>query len=149
LDYVVIKIPKWPFDKFREADRRLGTQMKATGEVMAIDRSFEGAFLKGLASLEVKLRSFRTNRWSELSDRDLNSFLAEPTDGRVFALFEAIYRGYSVDYLHQVTSISSYFIAKFHRLVQIEKMLRESDGIPDAELMQELKRCGISDTLLG
>ncbi len=62
LDYVVMKIPKWPFDKFREADRRLGTQMKATGEVMSIDRTFEGAFLKALGSLEVKLKSFRTKR---------------------------------------------------------------------------------------
>jgi carbamoyl-phosphate synthase large subunit len=149
LDYVVIKIPKWPFDKFREADRRLGTQMKATGEVMAIDRSFEGAFLKGLASLEVKLRSFRTNRWEGVTDRELNTFLAEPTDGRVFALFEALYRGYSVDYLHRQTGIGTYFIAKFQRLVQIELALRESRAELDPELLRELKRSGISDALAG
>jgi carbamoyl-phosphate synthase large subunit len=148
LDYVVIKIPKWPFDKFREADRRLGTQMKATGEVMALDRSFEGAFLKALASLEVKLSSFRTKRWSSVSDRDLSTFLAEPTDGRVFALLEALYRGYSVEHLHRQTGISSYFLTRLHRLVGLERAIHDSaeTGL-SAELLAEIKRCGISDVL--
>ena len=147
LDYVVLKIPKWPFDKFREADRHLGTQMKATGEVMSIDRSFEGAFLKALASLEVKLRSFRTNRWKDISDRDLHRFLAEPTDGRVFALFEAIYRGYSAEYLHRLTGMSQYFIEKFEAMVKLELDLRKAGSVMDAGLLAELKRCGLSDEL--
>jgi len=147
LDYVVLKIPKWPFDKFREADRRLGTQMKATGEVMSIDRTFEGAFLKALASLEVKLKSFRTNRWRDVSDRDLHIFLAEPTDGRVFALFEAIYRGYSPDYLHRLTGISQYFIDKFAYIVGLEQRLRASSGMLDPQLLSELKRHGVSDEM--
>ena len=147
LDYVVMKIPKWPFDKFREADRRLGTQMKATGEVMSIDRTFEGAFLKALASLEVKLSSFRTNRWRELTDRELNKYMAEATDGRVFALFEAIYRGYSSDYLQRLTGVSQYFIDKFVRLVNLEKELRKSGSLMDTALLNELKVCGISDAM--
>lgn len=147
LDYVVLKIPKWPFDKFREADRRLGTQMKATGEVMSIDRTFEGAFLKALSSLEVKLRSFRTNRWREVTDRDLHTFLAEPTDGRVFALFEAIYRGYSPEYLHRLTGISQYFIDKFTYIVGLEQRLRQSSGMMDSQLLSELKQHGLSDEL--
>ncbi len=147
LDYVVLKIPKWPFDKFREADRRLGTQMKATGEVMSIDRSFEGAFLKALASLEVKLKSFRTNRWRDVSDRDLHTFLAEPTDGRVFALFEALYRGYSPEHLHHLTGITQYFIEKFSYLIDLERQLREAGSVLSSHLMRELKRCGISDAL--
>jgi len=147
LDYVVLKIPKWPFDKFREADRHLGTQMKATGEVMSIDRSFEGAFMKALSSLEVKLSSFRTNRWKNVSDRDLHRFLAEPTDGRVFALFEAIYRGYSADYLHRLTGMSLYFIEKFEQIVHLEIELRKAGSIMDAGLLANLKRCGLTDEL--
>ncbi|MCH7472584.1 carbamoyl-phosphate synthase large subunit [bacterium] len=147
LDYVVLKIPKWPFDKFREADRRLGTQMKATGEVMSIDRTFEGAFLKALASLEVKLKSFRTNRWRAVADRDLNTFLAEPTDGRIFALFEALYRGYSPDHLHRLCGISQYFIDKFAHLLELEERLRNAGSQVDAALLQELKRCGLSDEM--
>ena len=147
LDYIVIKIPKWPFDKFREADRRLGTQMKATGEVMSIDRSFEGAFLKALAALEIKLKSFRTNRWRETSDRDLHTFLAEPTDGRVFALFEALYRGYSAEHLHRLTGISRYFIDKFAHIISLEQQLRQAGSMLDPALVRELKRCGVSDSL--
>ena len=147
LDYVVMKIPKWPFDKFREADRRLGTQMKATGEVMSIDRTFEGAFMKALASLEIKLGSFRTNRWQGVGDRDLHTFLAEPTDGRVFALFEALYRGYTPDFLHHLTGISRYFIDRFNALVQAEKRLRQGGAAIDDELLHELKRIGLSDAM--
>jgi carbamoyl-phosphate synthase large subunit len=146
LDYVVIKIPKWPFDKFREADRRLGTQMKATGEVMAIDRTFERAFMKGLASLEVKLRSFRTKRWGAVSDRELHGFLAEPTDGRVFALFEAMYRGYSVDHLHRQTGISRYFLSKFQDLIEAEKYLGSAEELLEDE-KDQLDRHGISRSL--
>ncbi|HES58162.1 MAG TPA: carbamoyl-phosphate synthase large subunit [Firmicutes bacterium] len=147
LDYVVLKIPKWPFDKFRKADRRLGTQMKATGEVMSIDRTFEGAFLKALAGLEVKLKSFRTNRWKGVSDRDLHTFLAEPTDGRIFALFEALYRGYSPDHLHRLTGISQYFIEKFVHILELERRLREAGSMLDPQLLPELKRYGITDEL--
>nr|MDQ3023801.1 carbamoyl-phosphate synthase large subunit [bacterium] len=139
LDYVVLKIPKWPFDKFREADRRLGTQMKATGEVMSIDRSFEGAFLKALAGLEVKIAGFRTNRWRKMTDRELLMFLAEPTDGRMFALFEALYRGYSSDYIHNITRISRYFIDRFAHIVDLERRLKESGGELTPELSEELK----------
>ncbi|MCB1186780.1 carbamoyl-phosphate synthase large subunit [bacterium] len=147
LDYVVMKIPKWPFDKFREADRKLGTQMKATGEVMSIDRTFEGAFLKALAGLEVKLSSFRTNRWMKMTDQELLTFLAEPTDGRIFALFEAIYRGYSPDYLHRLSGISHYFLEKFTHLVQLENDLREGGANISEELLATIKRYGITDAL--
>ncbi len=145
LDYVVLKIPKWPFDKFREADRRLGTQMKATGEVMSIDRTFEGAFLKALAGLEVRLQSFRTKRWANVPDRDLLGFLAEPTDGRMFALFEAMSRGYSPDYLHKLTHISLYFIERIAHVLDLETRLRAGGSQIDPELLAECKRYGITD----
>ncbi|MCC7477709.1 carbamoyl-phosphate synthase large subunit [bacterium] len=145
LDYVVMKIPKWPFDKFREADRRLGTQMKATGEVMSIDRTFEGAFLKALSGLEVRLQSFRTKRWANVPDRELLGFLAEPTDGRMFALFEAMSRGYSPDYLHKLTHISLYFIERIAHVLELEQRLRAGGSQIDAELLAECKRYGITD----
>ncbi|MEZ5338930.1 MAG: carbamoyl-phosphate synthase large subunit [bacterium] len=147
LDYVVMKIPKWPFDKFREADRKLGTQMKATGEVMSIDRTFEGAFLKALAGLEVKLASFRTNRWMKMTDQELLTFLSEPTDGRIFALFEAIYRGYSPEYLHRLSGISHYFLEKFTHLVSLENELREGGSQISEELLATIKRFGITDSM--
>jgi carbamoyl-phosphate synthase large subunit len=149
LDYVVLKIPKWPFDKFREADRRLGTQMKATGEVMSIDRTFEGAFMKALAGLEVRLRGFRTNRWKDLPEADLLRFLAEPTDGRMFALFEALHRGYSADFLHGHTGISRYFLDRFRHLLELEKRLEATIGVIDPCLLLEVKSAGISDSLAG
>ncbi len=150
LDYVVLKVPKWPFDKFSEADRRLGTQMKSTGEVMAIDRTFTGAFLKALDSLEVKLWSFHTRRFLVLNDAELLSFLSTATDGRIFALFEALHRGHSVEYLSTLTKISPYFVRKFAELVEGETRLKEKglDGI-DAQEMLWYKNNGFSDKLLG
>ncbi|OGK09169.1 MAG: carbamoyl phosphate synthase large subunit [Candidatus Riflebacteria bacterium RBG_13_59_9] len=149
LDYVVLKIPKWPFEKFSEADRTLGTQMKSTGEVMSIDRTFTGAFLKALDSLEVKLWSFHTYRFLKVNDAELLSFLSTPTDGRIFALFEALHRGHSVEYLSNLTNISPYFIRKFGELVEAETRLKESGlaGIGTEE-MRWYKTNGFSDKLL-
>jgi carbamoyl-phosphate synthase large subunit len=149
LDYVVLKIPKWPFDKFTEADRRLGTQMKSTGEVMAIDRTFSGAFLKALDSLEVKLWSFHTWRFIKLNDAELLSYLSTPTDGRIFALFEALHRGHSVEYLSKLTHISPYFLRQFSDMVKAETMLKE-EGVLNIsrEQMDWLKSHGFSDKLL-
>lgn len=150
LDYVVMKVPKWPFDKFSEADRRLGTQMKSTGEVMAIDRTFKGAFLKALDSLEVKLWSFHTHRFLKLNDAELLSFLSTATDGRIYALFEALHRGHSVEYLSKLTQMSPYFVRMFSELVEMENFLHERgfDGLNEAD-MRKLKRSGFSDKLIG
>jgi carbamoyl-phosphate synthase large subunit len=150
LDYVVLKIPKWPFDKFTEADRRLGTQMKSTGEVMAIDRTFSGAFLKALDSLEVKLWSFHTHRFLKLNDAELLAYLSTPTDGRIFALFEALHRGHSVEYLAKLTNISPYFLRQFGDMVHAETLIREKglDAL-SAEEMHWLKTHGFSDKFIG
>ncbi len=150
LDYVVVKIPKWPFDKFSEADRTLGTQMKSTGEVMAIDRTFEGAFLKALESLEVKLWSFHTRRFLRLNDAELQGYLSTPTDGRIFAIFEALHRNYSVEHLSKVTQMSPYFIRRFRNLVEAEKKFqgRKTESLTPEDLSW-LKQHGISDKLLG
>ncbi len=140
LDYVVIKIPRWPFDKFKDADKTLGTQMKATGEVMSIDRTFEGAFLKALSALEVKLSSFRTNHFLSVSDDDLRGFLNVPTDGRIFALFEAIYRGWDIEYLNRITHIDLYFIKRFKEIIGLEADMREKYGKETREAQLALFR---------
>src|SRR5881396_2913044 len=122
LDYVVVKIPRWPFDKFPGADRSLGTQMKATGEVMAIDRSFEAAMQKALRSLEVKGQGllWEASSWasSEVAEPTLflDRFLSSgPTDDRLWRLFAALRRGATVEDVHQRTHIDRWFLRRLRR----------------------------------
>src|SRR5437667_1938213 len=122
LDYVVVKIPRWPFDKFAAADRSLGTQMKATGEVMAIDRSFEAALQKALRSLELKGQGllWEAPSWVEVADPTdfVDRFLSgPPTDDRLWRLFAALRRGAPVDVLHARTHIDRWFLRKLARIV--------------------------------
>src|SRR5207248_5475873 len=123
LDYVVVKIPRWPFDKFAAADRTLGTQMKATGEVMAIDRSFEASLLKALRSLEVKGQGllWEAPAWVEVTDptRFVDEFLsAQPTDDRLWRLFAALRRGAQIELIHERTRIDRWFLRKIARIVR-------------------------------
>src|SRR2546427_13129978 len=127
LDYVVVKIPRWPFDKFPTIDRRLGTQMKATGEVMAIDRSFEAAMQKALRSLEVKGQGLLweapswASRSSEVAEPTLflDRFLSRgPTDDRLWRLFAALRRGATVEDVHQRTQIDRWFLRKLASIVR-------------------------------
>src|SRR5690606_17661531 len=105
LDYVVLKIPRFPFDKFSEADRTLGTQMKATGEVMAIDRSFEGALNKAIRSLEMKTAGLSWPAFMEAEDETIKEHLTQATDLRLFAVAEGFRRGWSTEKIHQLTRI--------------------------------------------
>jgi carbamoyl-phosphate synthase large subunit len=147
LDYVVMKIPRWPFDKFQDANKTLGTQMKATGEVMSIDRTFEGAFMKALSALEVKLESFRTKHFSHMNDDELYSFLAVPTDGRIFAIFEALYRGWNVDSLYRLTHIDPFFTKKFEELIKEEQYARETFGVQESSKQLGLFNAGETQNL--
>jgi len=123
LDYVVVKIPRWPFDKFPSADRTLGTQMKATGEVMAIDRTFEGALIKALRSLENGPGTLLSSSGRDLTVEELKSRLATPTDERLFAVAEAFRRGWHVEEVHELTGIDRFFLRKIASLVEIESGL--------------------------
>ena len=105
LDYVVAKIPRWPFDKFNSANRRLGTQMKATGEVMAIGRNFEEALLKAVRSLETKVYHVELKSLKEESDEILWKRTKEADDERLFVISELIRRGASINEIHEVTKI--------------------------------------------
>lgn len=143
LDYIVSKIPRWPFDKFTAANRKLGTQMKATGEVMAIGRTFEESIHKAVRSLEIGVHRLYLKD-AELLDADtLELRLAKPDDERMFLIAEAYRRGYTVERLQELTRIDWWFLSKLQGLVQFEAKLQQPELTP--ELLYEAKRKGFTD----
>ncbi|MPQ43876.1 carbamoyl-phosphate synthase large subunit [Clostridium tarantellae] len=146
LDYVVVKIPKWPFDKFHGADRALGTKMMATGEIMAIGSNFESAFLKGIRSLEIGKYSLEHKKFQELSMYELRERVIMPDDERIFALAEMLRRDYRIDMVSKITGIDIFFLEKFRWLIEEEQKLKLSK-IDDMtkDWLYKLKRRGFSD----
>jgi len=149
LDYVVVKIPRWPFDKFGSADRTLGTQMKATGEVMAIDRTFEGALMKAVRSLEVSVDSLHLRGSASWSEMELEEKLSYPNDLRLFAIAEAFSRSWSMREIAQITLIDYFYLSKIKGLVALERELRAAGPRPPAGLLRRAKVCGLPDSLIG
>jgi len=154
LDYIVVKIPRWPFDKFTLADRRITTQMKATGEVMAIDRSFEGGLLKAIRSLEIGQVGLRPKNADRLTEMEIESGLAEATDQRLFLIAEAFHRGMLVSEVADLSGVDPWFLTKIQHLVQFEDHLRPQWplfrpftplGMEAQALLGEAKRKGFSD----
>ncbi|GAG96603.1 unnamed protein product, partial [marine sediment metagenome] len=147
LDYLVVKIPRWPFDKFASGDRVIGTQMKATGEVMAIDRCFEAALQKAIRSLEFGNRSllWEDRKWE--MGTDINSYPLEPNDLRLWAIMAALRRGITTEELSQRTKIDLWFITKLQNIVGMEKQLLSQPLTP--ELLRQAKRLGFSDEQIG
>ncbi len=123
IDYIVVKFPRWPFDKFVTADRRVGTQMKATGEIMAIDRTFEAALMKAIRSLEVGAIGLTRKGTASMSDMQLEEGIAEATDERIFIIAEAFRRGMMVEEIHQISNIDVWFLEKVRLLVEMETRL--------------------------
>lgn len=150
LDYVVVKIPKWPFDKFYGADRLLGTKMMATGEIMAIGSNFESAFLKGIRSLELGKYTLEHKGMQKLSLEELRDKVASPDDERIFALAEMIRRSYRMEMIAQITGMDIFFINKIKGIVDKEEELKglTIDKI-SREYLYELKKMGFSDKGLG
>lgn len=142
LDYVVVKLPKWPFDKFAGSSRKLGTQMKATGEVMAIASCFEAALMKAVRGAEISLDTLNA---PPLSDKPVRERLAEPNDRRLFTVFEALKKGVSIDEIHAVTLIDEWFLAKLKNLADFETAIAE--GLTDSAYF-EGKRLGYTDAAL-
>ncbi|MBS1707709.1 MAG: carbamoyl-phosphate synthase large subunit [Armatimonadetes bacterium] len=128
LDYCVVKIPRWPFDKFGTGDRRLSTQMKATGEVMAIDRTFEAALLKAVRGLEVKSKDLRHVAFApdNCTDDALKVAISQPTDERLWALAEALRRGWSLDEVHRHSRVDRWFLRKILGIVVVTEALRQA-----------------------
>lgn len=149
LDYVVVKIPKWPFDKFKKANRTLGTKMMATGEIMAIGSNFEAAFLKGIRSLEIGQYSLEHKSIKQCSLKELKQKVVTPDDERIFALAEIIRRNYSVEKVSEITGVDKFFIEKLKYIVEQEETLKKSN-IDDLnkEWLTTLKVKGFSDKAL-
>jgi len=145
LDYVVLKIPRWPFDKFNFADRRVSTQMKATGEVMSIDRTFEGALMKAIRSLEIGQYGLTLKGISEWSDMKIEEVLMHATDQRIFVICEAFRRGMDVEEVHQLSNVDVWFLKKVKDLVSVETELRSHNGLPDEALLRRAKQSGFND----
>ncbi|OPY57888.1 MAG: Carbamoyl-phosphate synthase large chain [Pelotomaculum sp. PtaU1.Bin035] len=149
LDYVVLKIPRWPFDKFGSADRILSTQMKATGEVMAIDRTFEGALMKAVRSLEVGVDSLHLRGTATWSEMELQEKLSYPNDLRLFAIAEAFNRFWSMREIAGYTMIDYFYLSKIKSLIELERKLRAEGTMPSPELLRRAKVCGLPDSLIG
>lgn len=143
LDYVVVKIPKWPFDKFITAKRTLTTQMKATGEVMSICQNFEGALMKAIRSLEQNIYSLDYGKYHELTDEELKEHLYRIDDRRLFCIAEAIRRGYTLEEIHAINKIDLWFLDKIANLVKMEQRLKTEPM--SVELMKEAKRMEFPD----
>ncbi|MDO3409231.1 carbamoyl-phosphate synthase large subunit [Saccharibacillus sp. CPCC 101409] len=144
LDYIVSKIPRWPFDKFTAANRKLGTQMKATGEVMAIGRTFEESIHKAVRSLEIGTHRLLLKGANELPQEELDSRLAKPDDERMFLVAEAFRRGYTLETIQDLTKIDWWFLDKIERIVVFEGVLAETEELDD-DLLTEAKRMGFTD----
>ena len=153
IDYVVVKMPRWTFEKFPRAERALTTQMKSVGEAMAIGRTFKEAFLKGLRSLEIGRAGLLFDRAPEgvpPEPGELRRRLAHPTDRRMWAVFEALAAGWSVEELHEASRIDRWFLTQFAEIVELRRRAAAAD--PDAlprDLLLELKRAGFGDEQLG
>ena len=153
IDYVVVKVPRWTFEKFPQADPTLTTQMKSVGEAMAIGRTFKEAFLKGMRSLEIGSSGLLFRRDPEDPDRrpdDLRRRLISPTDRRMWAVFEAIEAGWSIEQVHEATGIDPWFLAQFAEIVELRRAAavvgpREMSD----DLLLALKRSGFGDEQLG
>lgn len=144
LDYVVCKIPRWDLSKFRGVDRELGSSMKSVGEVMAIGRNFEEAIQKGLRMIGQGMHGFVENK--ELEIPNIDEALREPTDKRIFVISKAMHKGYTVDQIHDLTKIDSWFLYKLKHIIDIDEELKKHNiNTLDKDLLREAKVYGFTD----
>ncbi len=143
LDYVVTKMPRFPFDKFTDADQSLGTQMKATGEVMSIGRTFEESLLKAVRSLENGRHHLYSSRFDSMTAEELFSYIREGTDDRICAVAELFRRKADVEAVAGTTGIDPFFLRKIRNITEMEEMLRRQKG--DLQVLRAAKRMGFSD----
>ena len=150
MDYIVVKVPRWPFDKFTNASRNLGTQMKATGEVMAIGSTFEEALLKAIDSLDSDLDyHIGMKKISQWSDEAILDSLKNPNDERIFVISEALKRGYSIEDISDITKIDPYFIEKLDNINKLSsEMEKQTLETIDKNLLYQCKRYGFSDNYI-
>ena len=142
LDYVIAKLPRFPFDKFASATNKLGTQMKATGEIMGIGSNLEEALLKGIRSLEIGANHIYHSKFDNMSVEELLDYIKDFRSDNIFAIAELIYHGVSIEKLHEVTMITPYFLQAFKNIIDMEEVLRVNK---DAETLKKAKKMGFSD----
>ncbi len=146
LDYVVAKLPRFPFDKFASASNKLGTQMKATGEVMGIGSTLEECLLKSVRCLETGATHFRLAKFDNYTESQLRDYIAEFRDDGIFAVAQLIRLGVSVDELHKLTMITPYFLEAVKRIVDFEATIKNNTN--DLEVLKEAKKLGFSDNYI-
>ena len=149
LDYCVLKIPRLPFDKFTTASRTLGTQMKATGEVMAIANSFEGALMKAIRSLELNVRALKLDKLEGLYTDEIEDLLVQVTDERLFVVAEALRRGFSPQKINHITKMDIWFLEGFQRIIDMENELERCKGVPSADTLKRAKEMCFADSYIG
>ena len=149
IDYCVLKIPRLPFDKFTTASRTLGTQMKATGEVMAIANSFEGAVMKAIRSLELNVRALKLDKLEGLYTDEIEELLVNVTDERLFVVAEALRRGFSPQKIYSITKMDIWFLDGFKRIIDMEEELKRCKGEPDIDTLKRAKEMCFADSYIG
>ena len=149
IDYCVLKIPRLPFDKFTTASRTLGTQMKATGEVMAIANSFEGALMKAIRSLELNVRALKLDKLEGLYTDEIEDLLVQVTDERLFVVAEALRRGFSPQKINHITKMDLWFLDGFKRIIDMENELERCKGVPSADTLKRAKEMCFADSYIG
>ncbi len=146
IDYVVSKFARFPFDKFPNADRHLGTQMKATGEVMSIGRTMEESLLKAVRSLEMKVDHLEKKEMLDLSDEELLEEIKKSDDTRIFAIAQWLRNGNSAETINEITKMDPFFLAHIQRIIDLEQQLKENQN--DIALLKEAKTYGFSDSYI-
>ncbi len=143
LDYIITKLPRFPFDKFTTASNVLGTQMKATGEVMGIGSTLEESLLKGTRSLEIGVNHLYHHKFNNMSAEELKEYISEYRDDNLFAIAELIYRGATVEEIHEITQITSYFLEAVKHIIDTEELLKQNPF--SFEVLETAKKMGFSD----
>ena len=146
LDYIVTKFARFPFDKFPNADRHLGTQMKATGEIMSIGRNFEESFLKAVRSLEMKVDHIYKKELAGLTKEELLEKIKKCDDERIFAVTQWLRDGYDMETIHNVTKMDDFFLCHLSRIISLEKLMMENPK--DVEVLRKLKKYGFADSYI-
>ncbi len=143
LDYVIAKLPRFPFDKFTNASNLLGTQMKATGEVMGIGSNLEECLLKGIRSLEIGVNHLYHHKFDDMTDNELKEYIKEFRDDNIFAIAELLYRGATVEEIHEITKITAFFLEAIKNIIDMEENLKAHPF--DLEVLKAAKKMGFSD----
>ena len=147
LDYVVTKMPRFPFDKFSSANNKLSTQMKATGEVMSIGRTIEESLLKAARSLEIGVNHLYMKKFDEYSEEEMLSYIADGTDDRIYAIAELLRRNTDLGLIYDATKIDMLFLEKVKNIVAMERLVKENKG--DTDTLYNAKKMGFSDEFIG